>query len=224
MDKIRILVADDHTLFREGLVEILAMHEGVEVVGEAEDGLDAVQKARETVPDIILMDVYMPRCNGIEALAIIKKELPAVNVVMLTVCDDDDNLFEALDRGAQGYLLKKISRRQLLELLDAVHRGEAALTSDYMLRVMQEYARRKQSPEAATRSPEQLTQRELDVLALVARGASDREIADLLCIAKSTVRFHVSNILGKLHVENRVQAAAWALREDLPGKERTDRE
>jgi len=215
MDKVRILVVDDHALFREGLASILASHERVEVVGEAEDGLAAIEKARETAPDVILMDVYMPKCDGVEALGIIKKEMPEVKVVMLTVCEDDGKLFEAMERGAQGYLLKKIGRRQLFEMLDTVSRGEAALTGEFMLKIMGEYARRQRNLEAAPRVPETLTPREQEVLVLIADGASDSQIAGSLSIAKSTVRFHVGNILGKLNLDNRVQAAAYALQQGL---------
>jgi DNA-binding NarL/FixJ family response regulator len=215
MDKMRVLVVDDHTLFREGIVGILSSHEGVEVVGEAEDGLDAIEKARRTAPDVVLMDIYMPRCDGIEALARIKEENPDVKVVMLTASENDDKLFEAIERGAQGYLLKKISRRQLFEMLDVVCRGEAALTSDLMMKVVGEYARRRRVLHATTVAQEQLTLREREILSLIASGASDNEIADALSIAKSTVRFHVSNILEKLHLDNRVQAAAYAVEEGL---------
>jgi DNA-binding NarL/FixJ family response regulator len=202
---------DDHTLMREGLAHILAAQPDIEVVGEAGDGLEAVVKARELVPDLILMDIAMPGCDGLEATRLIKQELPAVTIVMLTVRDEEEKLFEAIKSGAQGYLLKNIRAREMLEMLRGVVRGEAAITPVLAGRMLEEFRRLSQQASMAPgEEMVDLTRREREVLTRVAQGATDKEIADALCISLHTVKSHMRNILAKLHVKSRREAARYA--------------
>jgi DNA-binding NarL/FixJ family response regulator len=215
---IRVLVVDDHALFRKGIVSLLSGEAGFEVVGEAEDGLQAVEKAQEFMPDLILMDVSMPRCNGLEATRRLKEMFPYVRIVMLTALEEDENLFEAVRAGAQGYLLKKIEPQAFFANLRGVARGEAPVSRLMAAKLLGEFRRqanRNASP--AERRPE-LTAREKEVLELVAKGKSNKEIAAALDLAENTVKNHLKNILEKLQLENRVQAATFALREGLLNK------
>lgn len=203
---IQVLLADDHPLFREGLAGIINSQADMKVVGEANDGLEAYIKAQELKPDLILMDVQMPGMNGLEATRKIKQTLPNTVVVMLTVRDDDDKLFEALKNGAQGYLLKDIRSQILLEMLRGALRGEAALSPSLAGRVLNEF-RRLKGGIARQETEEELTEREHEVLSQIAKGASDKEIAQALNISLNTVKTHVRNILAKLHVNSRREAA-----------------
>ncbi|OGO62568.1 MAG: DNA-binding response regulator [Chloroflexi bacterium RBG_19FT_COMBO_55_16] len=216
MDQIRILLADDHDLFREGLAGIIAAQPDMLVVGEASDGLEAIVKARELKPDLILMDIQMPGCDGLEATRQIKKELPEVTVVMLTVRDEDEKLFGALKNGAQGYLLKNIRSVDMLEMLRGALRGEAAISPALAGRMLKEFRRLSRlAPQESEGEILALTQREQEVLGLVATGASDKEIADALFISLNTVKSHVRNILAKLEVNSRREAARLAKRRGL---------
>ena len=216
LDQIRILLADDHDLFREGLAGIIAAQPDMLVVGEASDGLEAIVKARELEPDLILMDIQMPGCDGLEATREIKKELPEVTVVMLTVRDEDEKLFAALKNGAQGYLLKNIRSHEMLEMLRGALRGEAAISPALAGRVLEEFRRLSRlAPLESGGEILPLTQREQEVLGLVATGASDKEIADDLFISLNTVKSHVRNILAKLEVNSRREAARLAKRRGL---------
>lgn len=211
MTKIRVLLADDHSLFREGLCGILNTLPDFEVVGEANDGLEVVVKARELTPDLIIMDVSMPGCNGVEATQKIKAELPETTIVMLTVSDDDEQLFEAIRSGAQGYLLKSIRSRDLINMLRGAVRGEAAISPTLGGRMLDEFRRLAQQP--ARQSGDEvaaLTGREQEVLGLVAGGATDMEIAEALCLSVHTVKSHMRNILSKLQVNSRYEAARYA--------------
>ncbi len=211
MDRIRVLLADDHALFREGLAGILNAQPDFEVVGEASDGLEALVKARELVPDLILMDVGMPGCDGLEATKRIKTELPAVTIVMLTVRDEEEKLFEAIKNGAQGYLLKSIRSREMLALLRGAVQGQAAITPALAGRMLEEFRRlSRQVPWDADEEALGLTSREQEVLSLVAEGATDQEIADKLSISLHTAKSHMRNILAKLHVSSRREAARYA--------------
>lgn len=216
MSKIRVLLADDHHLFREGLVNILNAQIDFEVVGEAKDGLEALIKARELMPDLILMDVGMPGCDGLEATQRIKQEFPDVTIVMLTVRDENEKLFEAIRNGAQGYLLKSIRSWEMLELLRGAVRGEAAITPALGGRMLEEFRRVGKRP---TVDPEDkssaLTAREQEVLGLVAAGATNKEIATKLNVSVHTVKSHMRKILAKLQLERRHEAASFALREGL---------
>jgi len=215
---IRVLVVDDHALFRRGIVSLLSAEAGFEVVGEAANGREAIEKARDLMPDIVLMDLSMPEVDGLQATQRIKTELPHVRVVILTVEEADQNLFEAVKNGAQGYLLKKIEPRALFDTLRGVAQGEASISRLMAAKLMGEFSRQANlGGSGADRRPE-LSPREHEVLGLVAQGRSNKEIAAALDIAENTVKNHLKNILEKLHLENRVQAATYALRQGLVGK------
>ncbi|GMV33397.1 MAG: DNA-binding response regulator [Chloroflexota bacterium] len=207
MDKIRVLMVDDHALFREGLAGIIASQTDMEVVGEAGDGLEACVKAQELKPDLILMDVQMPGMDGLTAVRQIKEALPETAVVMLTVRDDDDKLFEALKNGAQGYLLKEIRSQDMLAMLRGVMRGEAALSPALAGRVLTEFRRLSRRGFVKADDDCGLTEREQQVLLKVSEGATDKEIAESLTISLNTVKTHIRNILSKLQVSSRREAA-----------------
>jgi len=214
METIRVLLADDHGLFRKGVSTLLAKEKGFEVVGEAGDGNEAFKKARELMPDIVLMDVYMPGCDGLAATRRIKKALPSVKVVILTVSEEDKNLFEAIKSGAHGYLLKKIEPKELFEMLRGVFRGEAPISRATATKILSEFA--KQARRAAEEEAEEsLSAREKEVLEFITKGLTNKEIGNKLGISENTVKNHLKNILEKLHLENRVQAAAFALQKKL---------
>ena len=214
MEPIRVLLADDHILFRKGLASLVAAQADVEVVGEAGDGLEALQKARELKPDIILMDIHMPNCDGIKATRLIKAELPNVRIVMLTVSDEDEDLFEAIKGGAQGYLLKNLRPEALFDMLRGTMQGEAPVSPVMATKILGEFAQRTKKKEGVVPTAA-LTGREKEILALVVNGISNKEIAGRLFITEGTVKNHLHNILEKLHLENRVQAATYALREGI---------
>lgn len=202
----KVLLVDDHVLVRNGIASLL-MANNIEVVGEAGDGFEAREKARALQPDIILMDIQMPRCNGLEATRLIKAEMPQIKIIILTVSDDDDDLFEAIKSGASGYLLKNIKAEEFFTLLAGVARGEVAIPPLLATRIIEEFAR--QAIREASGS--ELTGRETEVLALVAQGDSNKEIATTLDITESTVKYHLRNIMEKLHLRNRAQVAAYAV-------------
>ncbi|MBI3165866.1 MAG: response regulator transcription factor [Chloroflexi bacterium] len=214
MERIRVLLADDHALFREGLAGIVAAQPDMQVVGEASDGLEALVKAQELKPNLILMDVQMPGLGGLDAARQIKQVLPDTTIVMLTVRDDDEKLFEALKNGAQGYLLKEIRSQDMLAMLRGAILGEAALSPTLAGRVLVEFARlSRQMPAYPALEGDELsglTRRELDVLTVASQGASDKEIADRLTVSIHTVKSHIRNILSKLHVNTRREAARLA--------------
>jgi DNA-binding NarL/FixJ family response regulator len=212
--KIRMVLVDDQLLFRRGLRALFEEEDDFEVVGEASDGREAVDLARTTRPDAILMDINMPICNGVEATRIIKAEQPDVKIVALTVSDDDQDLFEAIKAGAQGYLLKDLRPEELFEMLRAVMRGETPISPAIAGKLLNEFRRRPWHEPSETAGWD-LTARELEVLQLVAEGLGNAEIAGRLFIVEGTVKNHLHNILEKLHLENRVQAAAYAIREGL---------
>ena len=215
MTAIRILLADDHSLFRRGVAGALADHADIEIVGEATDGLQAIAKTRELIPDIVLMDISMPGMNGLEATRQIKAELPEVKIVILTIAEEDQNLFEAIKSGAQGYLLKDVEPQHLVEMVRGVFRGEAPISRTAAAKILTEFSRQAREADAGDRSRTGLTAREREVLGLVAGGATNKDIAAALDISPSTAKNHLQNILAKLHLENRVQAAAFAFREGL---------
>ncbi|MFQ5852793.1 MAG: response regulator [Candidatus Binatia bacterium] len=214
MEAIRILLVDDHALFRDGMASLLAEQADFEVVGEAENGGEAVEKARELEPDLILMDIYMPGGDGLATTRLIKEEMPSVKIVMLTISEEDQKLFEAIKGGAQGYLLKKMKAQQFLEMLRGISRGEAPISHAMAAKILAEFARQaSRDSEAAPRV--QLTPRERDVLELLTKGATNKEIAAALGISENTVKNRLKNILERLHLENRVQAVAYALEKGL---------
>jgi len=214
-EPLRVLLVDDHILFRKGVQAVLAARSDIEVVGEAGDGLEAVALARETMPDVILMDVTMPGCDGLEATRRIKRELPYVQVFMLTVSDNDEDLFEAIKSGAQGYLVKDLKGQQLFDALEGVARGEAAFSGMIAAKILREFREPGRDTDDGLETTEPLTEREREVLQLVVEGKSNQEIARSLVLSESTVKNHLRNILGKLHLRNRIQAAVYAVRQGL---------
>ncbi len=206
MGQARVLLVDDHALFREGLAGIIGAQPDLLVVGQASDGLEAMIKARELKPDLILMDVQMPGVDGLEATRQIKQALPETTIVVLTVRDDDEKLFEALKAGAQGYLLKDIRSQEMLAMLRNALRGEAALSAAMAARVLTEF-RRLSRRGTGKDDDTVLTEREQQVLLEVSKGATDKEIAEALSISLNTVKSHVRNILAKLQVSSRREAA-----------------
>jgi DNA-binding NarL/FixJ family response regulator len=209
----RILLADDHPLFRDGVASLLRAW-GHEVVGQAGSADAAIRLAASMQPDLVLMDVRMPG-SGIAATQAIQLQSPRPAVVMLTVSEDEDDLFAAIKAGAQGYLLKNLESEQLRSMLAAVERGEPAITPATAVRIIEEYRRREALDVSAAADPDRLTERELDVLRLVTAGLRNKEIAERLGVTENTAKFHLRNILEKLHAESRTELAARALREGL---------
>ncbi|MGE5816741.1 MAG: response regulator [Deltaproteobacteria bacterium] len=210
MKPIRLMLVDDHALFRKGLVSLLKREEEFQVVAEAEDGAEAIKKAKQLKPDLVLMDIHMPGIDGIEATRRIREMLPSTRVVILTVSEDDKDLFEGIKCGAHGYLLKKLEPEELYGMLRGVFEGEAPISRSTASKILNEFAvqaRRK----AAAQLEEELSAREKDVLQCLASGLTNKEIGNKLGIAENTVKNHLKNILAKLHLENRVQAATFAL-------------
>lgn len=215
---IRVLVADDHGLYRRGLEMVLSQEPDIEVVGEACDGLEAIERAAELLPDIVLMDVRMPRRSGIEACQEIRDLVPSARIVMLTVSDEENDLFEAVRAGANGYLLKSVMAEEITDALRAVLSGASLITPSMASKLLSEFTNlsRQQElhPTTAVPSP-RLTRRETEVLQLVARGMSNAEIADTLFISENTVKTHVRNVLDKLQMHSRMEAAMYAVRAHL---------
>jgi NarL family two-component system response regulator LiaR len=210
-ETIRILIADDHALVRKGLITLIASEPGIEVIGEAADGVEVVLKARSLKPDIILLDMIMPRQNGLEAIQQIKREDPQARILVITSFAEDHLVFPAIKAGALGYLLKDTSPQQLLQAIYDVYHGESSLHPTIALKVIRELNRSSDLP--LTEDP--LTARESVILKLVAQGLSNQEIAERLVISERTVGNHIGNILSKLHLANRTQAALYALREGI---------
>lgn len=210
-DSIRILIVDDHAVVREGLRALIEIQPDLALVGEAADGNEAIHKALALHPDVILMDLVMPRRNGIEAITEIQREAPGTRILVLTSFAEDEKVFPAIKAGALGYLMKDSSPRELLQAIHDVYRGEPTMAPAIARRLI----RSLQEPATAAKTTDPLTERELEVLALVAKGLSNQDIGDRLFISERTVRTHVSNILDKLHLANRTQAALYALREGI---------
>lgn len=208
---LRVLLADDHALVRAGIASLVRAW-GMDVVGQASNGLEALELARRLRPDIILMDITMPECNGLEATRLIKAELPELRIVMLTVSANDEHLFEAVKSGAEGYLLKDVSEDELGQTLEALEAGEPALSHGLAAKLLDEFARLAR--EGPARESD-LTAREREVLQLVAAGKTNREVAQELFLSPHTVNFHMKHILQKLHLRNRAQAVAYAVRTGL---------
>ena len=211
--QIRLLIADDHHIVRKGIKVLLATEKDMQVVGEAENGAEAVEKAAALDPDVILMDIVMPGMDGIEATRRITSAKPASRILVLTSFAADDKVFPAVKAGALGYLLKDSTPEQLLEAIRQVYRGEPSLEPSIARKVLQELSNPGGAAGKQTSDP--LTEREMEVLRLIAQGMSNKEIAAKIFVAEWTVRSHVSNILGKLHLASRTQAALYALRAGL---------
>ena len=215
-DPLRVLIVDDHALFRRGLHMVLEQESDVEVVGEAADGEEAVDVAQELMPDVILMDVRMPKRSGIEATEEIKDLIPHARILMLTISEDESDLFDAIKAGASGYLLKEISIEEVADAVRAVAAGQSRLSPSMASKLLTEFAamsRRSEEPEQLP-AP-RLTDREMQVLRLVAQGLANREIAKQLFISENTVKNHIRNILEKLHLHSRMEAVVYAVREKL---------
>ncbi len=215
MKTLRILLVDDHILFRKGIAAVLASRPELEIVGEAGDGLEGMERARETLPDIILMDINMPKCNGLEAVKSIKQEMPHVHIIMLTVSDSDRDLFAAIKNGADGYLLKNLEPQQLFEMLEGIRHGESPISGSVAAKILNEFRQPSKNENHLPGTKNELTPREIEVLELIVQGETNKEIAAALCIAEDTVKIHLRNILEKLHLQNRIQAAVYAVRQGL---------
>jgi NarL family two-component system response regulator LiaR len=209
--RVRVLIVDDHAIVRKGIRALLSEAGGFEVVGEAGSGQEAVLRAQESSPDVILMDVLMPGMDGIEATRLITSRQPKTRILVLTSFAADNKVFPAIKAGALGYLLKDSSPEELVRAIRQVHRGEPSLHPTIARKLLQEIAR----PAELQPAPEALTDREMTVLRLIAQGLSNQEIADRISVSEPTVRAHVSRILGKLHLASRTQAALYAVREGL---------
>ncbi|OGO14966.1 MAG: hypothetical protein A2Z14_05515 [Chloroflexi bacterium RBG_16_48_8] len=206
-----ILLVDDHLLFREGLRGIIEHWDDFEVVREASNGQEALEAVRKLLPDLVLMDITMPEMDGLEATRRIVREFPSTHVVMLTVSEEQEDLFEAIKVGAQGYVLKDMPSRRLHDLLRGIIRGESALSGAVATKILAEFSE-KVNPRvrAGTVDLDPLSERERETLALLSEGLTNREIAEKMILSENTVKKHVKNILQKLHVNNRVQAAMYA--------------
>jgi two-component system NarL family response regulator len=215
-DPIRVLVVDDHALFRRGLEMVLEQEPDIEIVGEAGDGAEAVTKATETLPDIVLMDVRMPRRGGIDACFGIKEAVPSAKIIMLTISDEEADLYEAIKAGAMGYLLKEISIDEVASAIRAVHGGQSLISPSMASKLLNEFATMiKRNDERQQVPSPRLTEREMEVLRLVARGLNNRDIARQLFISENTVKNHIRNILEKLQLHSRMEAVVYAVREKL---------
>jgi DNA-binding NarL/FixJ family response regulator len=215
-EPIRVLVADDHALFRRGLEMVLDHERDIEVVGEAADGVDALRRAEELMPDVILMDVRMPRQSGIEACLAIKERVPSIRIVMLTISDEETDLFEAIRAGANGYLLKDVPGETIAAGIRAVHTGQSLISPSMASKLLAEFAQiSRREEEAPNPHAPKLTQREVEVLKLVARGKANRDIGSELFISENTVKNHVRNILDKLQLHTRMEAAMYAVRQNI---------
>ena len=213
-DRIRVLIADDHALFRRGLIMVLEAEPDIEVVAEAQDGTEVIGKAEEFVPDVLLMDVRMPKLNGIEAARAIRESVPSAKIVMLTVSDEEDDLFDAIKAGANGYLLKDSSIEEVAQAIRVVADGQSLISPSMAVKLIDEF-KQMSRPERDQATGLRLTERELEVLRLVAKGLNNREIAKQLFISENTVKNHVRNILEKLQLHSRMEAVMYAVREKL---------
>jgi DNA-binding NarL/FixJ family response regulator len=217
-EPIRTMIVDDHALFRRGLEMVLDSEPDIELVGQASDGTEAVEKAAESLPDIVLMDIRMPRSNGIEACRAMKEAAPSAKIVILTISDEEEDLFEAIRAGASGYLLKDIPLDEVADTVRAVHGGQSLINPSMAGKLLTEFAvlAKRDDEERAQELPApRLTEREMQVLKLVARGMNNRDIAKELFISENTVKNHVRNILEKLQIHSRMEAVMVAVREKL---------
>ena len=217
MNPIRVLVVDDHALFRRGITAVLANQEGLEVVGEALDGLEAIKKAEEIAPDVILMDLNMPHCSGLEATQAIETKMPQVNILVLTVSENEADLFAAIKYGAKGYILKNTEPEELIHAIFHIAQGGVIVSPLMAVKLLTEFKNSEtvEKKEPAPETEAVLSPREGEVLQMVAQGATNRQIADSLFISENTVKTHLRNIMDKLHLANRSQAAAYAIQRGL---------
>jgi two-component system NarL family response regulator len=215
-EAIRVLVVDDHALFRRGLQMVLEQEDDIEVVGEAGDGSEALEKAVDTMPDIVLMDVRMPKRGGIDACTAIKDAVPSAKIIMLTISDEEGDLYDAIKAGASGYLLKEISIEEVASAIRAVNEGQSLISPSMASKLLTEFASMiKRGDERQNLPTPRLTEREMEVLKLVAKGMNNKDIAKGLFISENTVKNHIRNILEKLQLHSRMEAVVYAVREKL---------
>jgi DNA-binding NarL/FixJ family response regulator len=213
---IRVIVADDHALFRRGLEMVLESEPDIDVVAEAGDGAEAIDLAVKHMPDLVLMDVRMPAQGGIEATKAIKDAVPHTKILMLTISDEEEDLYDAIKAGASGYLLKEISIEEVADAIRKVHAGQSLISPSMASKLLNEFAAMAKKDEEKQQMPApRLTDREMEVLTLVAQGMNNRDIAKELFISENTVKNHVRNILEKLHLHSRMEAVVYAVREKL---------
>lgn len=211
----QILLVDDHALFRKGVKALLSARPEYTVIGEAANGCEAIEMAHQLKPDVIFMDIDMPSVNGLNATRAIKRDLPAIHIIMLTVSDYEAQLFEAIKSGASGYLLKNLEPEELFDMLDKLQRGEAAINGVLANKILNEFSRLAQPRQQQQKANDQLSEREIEVLERLVRGDDNKEIAEALSITPNTVKTHLSNIMEKLHLRNRLEAAVYAVGEGL---------
>ena len=217
-EPIRVLIVDDHALFRRGLEMVLEEEDDIELVGQASDGAEARERAGESLPDVVLMDIRMPKSTGIDACRVMKEAAPSTKIVMLTISDEEEDLFEAIRAGASGYLLKDIPLDEVAEAVRSVHGGQSLISPAMAGKLLTEFAtlaRRPDEERVQQVPPPKLTDREMEVLKLVAKGMNNRDIARELFISENTVKNHVRNILEKLQIHSRMEAVMIALRDKL---------
>jgi two-component system NarL family response regulator len=213
---LRVLIVDDHALFRRGLQMVLEQEDDIDVVGEAADGAEAIERAVDLMPDVVLMDVRMPKRSGIEATEQIRDALPHAKILMLTISDEESDLYEAIKAGASGYLLKEISIDEVADAIRSVWAGQSRISPSMASKLLNEFAAMsKRADERQQIPPPKLTDREMEVLRLVAQGLNNRDIAAQLFISENTVKNHIRNILEKLHLHSRMEAVVYAVREKL---------
>jgi len=215
-ERLRVMVVDDHALFRRGLEMVLGNEADIELVGEASDGAEAIERAQEVMPDIVLMDVRMPKRSGIEATTQIKDLMPHVKILMLTISDEEADLYDAIKAGASGYLLKEIPIEEVADAIRSVWAGQSRISPSMASKLLTEFAAiSKASAERPQMPTPRLTDREMEVLKLVAQGMNNRDIAKQLFISENTVKNHIRNILEKLHLHSRMEAVVYAVREKM---------
>lgn len=215
MDPLRVLLVDDHSLFRRGIASLLASRQDIKIVGQVQNGFEAITQARQSRPDLILMDIHMPGCDGLTATKIIKQEMPEVDVVMMTVSESDEDLIEALENGATGYLLKNLEPQDLFDMLSKVRQGEAPLSQRMAAKLMKRFQAPSDTALEQPEAEDTLTIREFEVLEKMVKGYTNKQIAKKLEISENTVKSHVRKILAKLQAQNRVQAAVQAVQTRL---------
>jgi DNA-binding NarL/FixJ family response regulator len=217
MEPVKVLIVDDHTLFRRGIAAVLSNQPDLKVVGEASDGLDAIKKTKEIAPDVVLMDLNMPRCSGLEATQALQAEMPQVNILVLTVSENESDLFTAMKFGARGYILKNAEPEELTHAIFHIARGGVIVSPLMATKLLSEFKDLRAGPEreSVQQANAILSPREGEVLQLVAKGATNKEIGESLFISENTVKTHLQNIMEKLHLVNRSQAAAYAVEKGL---------
>ncbi|SHJ28587.1 response regulator transcription factor [Lutispora thermophila] len=219
----RLMLVDDHPLFLEGLKYLLETY-GIEVAGTAQNGMEALELSRTLSPDIILMDIKMPECSGIDALKLIKAEMPDIKIMMLSISGEDEDIFEAVKYGASGYLLKNTNARELVGMLDDLEKGEVPVSSDLATRLLKEFKNNISHEEVVTQKHMQndqviqLTERQLEILEMVSKGITYKEVGDALGLTERTVKYHMGRVIELLHLENRAQVIAYAARIGLVEK------